>query len=232
MSFRREAHVPKGGPDGGDGGRGGNVVVRGRRGRVLAHRVPLQAPLQGRARHARQGQPQCTAPPARTLCSRCPWARWCASTSRSPRRRASSSPTSRTTASASPWPRAAMGGRGNIHFVTPTRRAPAFAELGEPVPGGLDRAGDEAHGRRGPRGHAERRQVVAHREDERGAPEDRRLSRSPRSCRTWAWRARAITASSWPTSPGLSRVLTRAAAWGTSSCAISSARRSSCTWWT
>ncbi len=27
MSFRREAHVPKGGPDGGDGGRGGNIVL-------------------------------------------------------------------------------------------------------------------------------------------------------------------------------------------------------------
>ena len=27
MSFRREAHVPKGGPDGGDGGKGGDIVL-------------------------------------------------------------------------------------------------------------------------------------------------------------------------------------------------------------
>ena len=47
MSFRREAHVPKGGPDGGDGGHGGNVVIQADLGVSSLDRLPLQAPLQG-----------------------------------------------------------------------------------------------------------------------------------------------------------------------------------------
>ena len=124
MSFRREAHVPKGGPDGGDGGRGGDVVLvcddsyrdlehfR----RELALQAPSAAPT-GRGRSA-------TAPTARRSRSRC-----------RPAPRSWSRPTARSTTwsgpgSAPSWPRAAPGGRGNRHFSSSTRQSPRFAERG------------------------------------------------------------------------------------------------------
>lgn len=52
MSFRREKYVPKGGPDGGDGGRGGSIILRAQEG------VNSLAPLtQKRRWNARNGQP-------------------------------------------------------------------------------------------------------------------------------------------------------------------------------
>ena len=63
MSFRREKHVPRGGPDGGDGGHGGSVVVRARNGVnslvAFAHQKHWRAepghPGSGNDRHGRNG---------------------------------------------------------------------------------------------------------------------------------------------------------------------------------
>ena len=47
LSFRRERYVPKGGPDGGDGGHGGSVVIEAREGvdnlSAIAHRKHWRA---------------------------------------------------------------------------------------------------------------------------------------------------------------------------------------------
>ena len=58
-SFRRERYIPRGGPDGGNGGRGGSVIIRAEAGvdhlAALAHRKHWKAPSgkhgQGRERH-------------------------------------------------------------------------------------------------------------------------------------------------------------------------------------
>ncbi|GAB5406667.1 MAG: GTPase ObgE [Aureliella sp.] len=64
LSFRREKHVPLGGPDGGDGGNGGSVIVRAREGVnslvQFAHRKHWRAPKgehgKGSDKHGKRGQ--------------------------------------------------------------------------------------------------------------------------------------------------------------------------------
>src|SRR3981081_4729580 len=53
VSFRREAHVPKGGPDGGDGGSGGDVILQADR--TLAALRAFRAPPHRRAESGKHG---------------------------------------------------------------------------------------------------------------------------------------------------------------------------------
>jgi GTPase len=53
-SFRREAHVPRGGPDGGDGGRGGHVIVEADEN--VSSLVHLVGIMHWNAENGRQGQ--------------------------------------------------------------------------------------------------------------------------------------------------------------------------------
>ena len=133
MSFRREAHVPKGGPDGGDGGHGGNVVVKadGCVSSLIEYRFKHHFKAQrgthgkGSKMHGARGEDLILRVPVGTVV------------------REYFEETKEVSdeiiadlvhdGDAVIVAQGGMGGRGNIHFVTPTRRAPAFAELGEPA---------------------------------------------------------------------------------------------------
>lgn len=75
VSFRREKYVPKGGPDGGDGGRGGDVIFKVQANlKTLTHLRPNKIykaqnglPGEGRKRHGRDGNDMIIAVPPGTL---------------------------------------------------------------------------------------------------------------------------------------------------------------------
>lgn len=131
MSFRREAHVPKGGPDGGDGGHGGNVVVEADAGVSslieyrFKHHFKAERGTHGRGSrmHGATGDDLVLKVPVGTIVRE-----WDDESKETGELIADlTHDRERVTVACG-----GMGGRGNIHFVTSTRRAPAFAELGEP----------------------------------------------------------------------------------------------------
>jgi GTP-binding protein len=125
LSFRREKHVPRGGPDGGDGGRGGDVVVRADatlrdlsslrgRNRVRASRGGSG---RGKKRHGADGEAVELSVPVGTQILDAAGALVADLTE----------PDAAFVAA-----RGGGGGRGNARFATPTRQAPRFAETGLP----------------------------------------------------------------------------------------------------
>ncbi len=125
VAFRREKYVPRGGPSGGDGGRGGNIYLESSE--HLNSLLPFKyqpsfraergSHGEGNNRHGRDGQDLIVQVPVGTLVYDeegellhefvRPAERWLAA-------------------------RGGRGGRGNARFATPTRQAPRFAEPGEP----------------------------------------------------------------------------------------------------
>ena len=125
VSFRREKYVPRGGPDGGDGGRGGDVVFEVRQNlKTLAHlqgRGGLHAENgasgAGRRKHGRDGEELVVVVPPGTALSDRPTGQPLVDLTEAGRR----------------WVylRGGRGGRGNWHFRSATRQAPRFAQPGE-----------------------------------------------------------------------------------------------------
>lgn len=123
VSFRREAHVPRGGPDGGDGGRGADVVVvcdgSLRDLQVFRRRGHWKALRGGHGEGANRtgvSPPvlEVRVPPGTIVEDNERGVRW-----------DFTAPGQRAVVA-----RGGSGGRGNKQFATPTRQAPRFAEKG------------------------------------------------------------------------------------------------------
>ncbi|HJP16978.1 MAG TPA: GTPase ObgE [Acidimicrobiales bacterium] len=125
VSFRREAHVPKGGPDGGDGGDGGNIWVEADHNvasllsfRDHPHRKAENGTHgSGGKRHGKSTEDLIVKVPEGTTIYDF----------------YTDEPLADLVSTGDKWlaVRAGRGGRGNAKFLTNRRRAPSFAEQGE-----------------------------------------------------------------------------------------------------
>lgn len=129
VSFRREKFAPRGGPDGGDGGRGGDVVLVADRN--LSTLIDQRMRRENRAERGTAGRgADCTGRNGQTLEIRLPVGtivRDGEAGSDSPALADLSVHGDRFVAA-----RGGRGGRGNARFATPTRQAPDRAERGNP----------------------------------------------------------------------------------------------------
>lgn len=128
VSFRREKFVPKGGPDGGNGGDGGSVLARAD-GRLLSlYDFRLQ-----RIYEARNGQPgmgsQCNGRKGEDLVLHLPEGTVIYEQTPEGERLLADLATAD---SQHMLARGGRGGKGNEHFKSSTMRAPRFAQPGEP----------------------------------------------------------------------------------------------------
>ena len=125
-TFRREAHVPRGGPDGGDGGRGGSINLRVDPGqttlRDFQYKHHFRATPGGRGerarRHGKAGDDLVLDVPPGTA----------AYDDATGELLADLVATGQTALVA----RGGRGGLGNTHFATSTHQAPKHAQKGEP----------------------------------------------------------------------------------------------------
>ncbi len=126
MAFRREKFVPHGGPAGGDGGKGGDVVFVGDEGKNTLLDVALSHTLQaergehgrGKDQYGKAGKDLVVHVPVGTQ----------AYDEESGRILLDVDAAGKQVVVA----RGGRGGRGNLHFATPSERAPRRAEPGEP----------------------------------------------------------------------------------------------------
>lgn len=125
-TFRHEAHVPRGGPDGGDGGRGGSIHVRVDPGQTMLrdfrHNRHFKATPGGRGmgdkRHGKAGDDLTLLVPPGTAIYDDATDELLADLV--------------ATGQAAMIARGGRGGLGNVHFATPTHRTPKHAQKGEP----------------------------------------------------------------------------------------------------